>query len=231
VTQDPNIEFVSVTLENIEETSTRIQGSALAIDTRNFERNLGTFFGFATSLQQVVRIRIPTNAPAPVMEISTGSGNVSIEGIITDSITINTSSGNVRLSRTVTEHVNISTSSGTIRGTFVEMGNGSLNSNSGRISLDYPEWNSINIRTASGRLSISDALINDGTGESTFRTSSGSINISIDGSMSDFSYHGRSSSGSIHIDGQRGNRTISGGNGPHMITLESSSGSIRLEFN
>jgi hypothetical protein len=97
----------------------------------------------------------------------------------------------------------------------------SAESSSGRINVSNSEG-SIDLSASSGKLTATTVNI---TGDSSFKTSSGAIDIDFTNSIDDFSFELESSSGLISAGGTRAKGRVSSGSGAIRIRGKSSSGS------
>jgi len=206
---DPG-EPLSVQFSNINAGVERL-GSQLIIDTRDRERRMGIpimDFGFF-SLPREITVRLPEGQ--------------------TDSVRIASTSGSIRMDGVSAEVLEVHSTSGSVNGRNLSFTNGTLKSTSGRININGVGWNSINVQSTSGRIRITGADIREGS--TRLQVTSGNINLEVNGRRDDFTYSFTSVSGSVRINGERlRGRTGTGGGGEHPITMNVTSGNIRLDF-
>jgi len=162
------------------------------------------------------------------VSIDTSSGSITFSGS-GDNVNLESSSGNVQSVIYECGSVNVTTSSGSINLT----GKGetatalTVNTMSGRIDIDGVAWRDITARTNSGTTAISGELL----GNTFVETSSGSVNISVNGSPSQYGYTLTPNSGSIHWNGDRmASPALSSGSFDNHITVDTASGGIRVSF-
>jgi len=165
------------------------------------------------------------------------AGNVSVESSSGD-ITFSGSGGNVRIIsqsgavQAVSDNcdaLSVTTSSGRI--TLTGKGDTptalSVNTQSGRVDIKGGSWRDVTARTSSGGANISGKML----GSAFVETASGSVQISVDGSLSEFGYSLTSSSGSIRLQGERMAKPAqSAGSFDNNINVVTSSGGIRVDF-
>jgi len=194
---------------------------------------------------------IPVNTS---VNVKNSSGSVMVEGIDTDELNVEVSSGSLQVENCSASMTAISSSgkiavdnctgekilkassgsitvldsdgdieadssSGQQRYERIE-GSVAAGSSSGNIAIRDSEGR-IDLKSNSGRLRGTEITI---TGDSSFETSSGSIDFDFTNSESDFTFELRSSSGTISAGGTRAKGTVVTGNGKILIRGKSSSG-------
>jgi len=199
-----------------------------------------------------MRFTVPVNT---LVDVKNSSGSVAVEGIEADELNLEVSSGSLQIdncrsnlsatsssgkirveactgdkkltassgSITVLDSngdIEADTSSGKHRYERIE-GSIAAHSSSGGIAIRDSEGK-LDVKSNSGRLSGTGVAI---TGDSSFETSSGSIDFDFTNSGSDFTFELRSSSGTISAGGSRAKGTVITGNGKILIKGKSSSGS------
>ena len=186
-------------------------GNQLVIDTRDHERRRGfriLDFGLL-SLPREITVYLPAG-PADSVRIASTSGSVRMDGVSAGVLEVRSTSGSV-------SGRNLSFTSGT------------LGSTSGSINISDVDWNDINVQTTSGGIRITGAEIRQGS--TRLQVTSGNINLEVNGRRDDFTYSFTSVSGSVRVNGERlRGRTGTGGGGGHPITMNVTSGNIRLDF-
>ena len=183
----------------------------LIIDTRDHERRRGfpiMDFDFFASPREIT-VYLPARL-ADSVRITSTSGSIHMDGI----------------SATMLE---VRSTSGSVNGRNLNFANGSLESTSGSININDVGWNNINVQTTSGRIRVTGANIREGS--TRLQVTSGNINLEVNGRREDFTYSFTSVSGSVRINGERlRGRAGTGGRGEHPITMNVTSGNIRLNF-
>lgn len=199
-----------------------------------------------------MRFTVPVDT---LVDVKNSSGSVAVEGIEADELNLEVSSGSLQIdncrsnlsatsssgkirveactgdkkltassgSITVLDSngdIEADTSSGKHRYERIE-GSIAAHSSSGGIAIRDSEGK-LDVKSNSGRLSGTGVAI---TGDSSFETSSGSIDFDFTNSGSDFTFELRSSSGTISAGGSRAKGTVITGNGKILIKGKSSSGS------
>ena len=152
-----------------------------------------------------------------VLSATSSSGRITVEGC-TGSKTLAASSGSISVKGSEGPVV-AETSSGSQ--TYSEL-NGSVvaESSSGRIKIESSEG-TLDLRSSSGKLEGDNVLI---TGDSTFTSSSGSIDIDFVNAIEEISFELESSSGAILVGDTRARRKIFTGSGDIVVTGRSTSG-------
>jgi len=186
-------------------------GNQLIIDTRGHEWRRGfqiLDFGLF-SLPREITVYLPAN--------------------LVDSVRIASTSGSVRMDGVSATVLEVRSTSGSVDGRNMSFTNGTLESTSGSININDVSWNNINVQTTSGRIRIAGADIREGS--TRLQVTSGNISLGVSGRRSDFTYSFTSVSGSVRVNGERlRGRTGTGGGGEHPITMNVTSGNIRLDF-
>lgn len=224
---------------------------ALRITVRS---RLATIFSRAP--QGRIELRVPRNASgvfrtasgaiavhnldeSRAIEVGSASGSVSVRNV-SGEVVINTASGSVRV-EDVAGPQRIDTASGRIvvrdaRGNIVgDSASGShtyeritgdieADSGSGQVSLRRTEG-TVQITTASGQIRGDDVLL---TGDSHFRSVSGSIRVDLANDLDDVRFDAKSVSGQVRIGSSRGKR-LSIGSGRITVSADTTSGSQTFE--
>ena len=151
------------------------------------------------------------------VEVKSSSGNISL-GMIDGDISAKSSSGRVEVIN-VAGDVTATASSGDVRLSAVE-GDLELSSSSGGIYLSSTQG-SVIARATSGSIVGNDVRI---TGDSTYETSSGNIEMDFDNPLNDLSFRLSSSSGRLRIGNLTGEKNLAAGEGNIRVSGESSSG-------
>ena len=151
------------------------------------------------------------------VEVKSSSGDLSL-GMIEGSVRAESSSGRLEVINLVGE-VNATASSGNLRLSAVE-GAVTASSSSGRIVFSSTTG-ALYAHASSGDITGEDIVI---TGDSTFKTSSGDIDIEFLNPLNELSFRLTSSSGGLQVGNLRGEKSLAAGEGKIRITGESSSG-------
>lgn len=174
------------------------------------------------------------NLKAPKTNISASSGTIEAKGIKTDTIDIGTTSGSIILSGIDTKDIKMKSSSGRINVDNLVCSKGTIGATSGSITIERSQG-AFYINTSSGNIK---ADISKVLGDSSFETTSGSINLDLSDNAS-FKLEANTQSGSIKCDfpitlEQKNNNNskklygrVSDG-GP-TLKLQASSGSIKIK--
>jgi len=213
----------------------REDGNRLVIDTRSYEggTRIDIFnFGFGVSTaRREIELRIPLEQ-VDYVTIVNSAGSVRIEGVSVDSLSVRSTSGSVRLDDLQAQTLEVTGSSGSIRANNIAFANGTIRTTSGSLTMNDARWDNLNANITSGSIRIAGASISDGAtdGSTDLRSVSGSVNLEVRGNRNDFRYSLSATSGSVRVDGGRFDRRAVGGGGAHPITINTTSGSIRLDF-
>jgi len=173
--------------------------------------------------------RVYSNAEkCSYVSIESASGSVTFSGS-GGNVDIRTASGRVDSNIDNCEAVKVITSSGNVALT----GTGDIataltvNTSSGSINVKGAVWRDINLVSGSGSTTVNGEL----RGNTSVSTASGSVRISVNGDPSQFGYDLTPSSGSIHWNGEKiAKPAISSGSFDNNISVNTSSGSIRVDF-
>jgi len=160
--------------------------------------------------------------------IESSSGDITFSGS-GGYVKMTSQSGAVRSDTENCEEISVTTSSG--RADLADKGNVatvlSVSTQSGRIDAKGGVWRDVTARSSSGGTTISGELL----GNTYVETASGSVIISVNGSLSVYGYTLTPGSGSIHLNGERMDKpALSSGSYDNHITVTTSSGGIRLDF-
>jgi hypothetical protein len=151
------------------------------------------------------------------VEVKSSSGNINL-GMINGSVRAESSSGRMDLTNIIGD-ISASASSGDVRLSAVE-GDIEVSSSSGRIVLNSTNG-TVFAHASSGNVVGEDVWI---TGHSTYKTSSGKIDMDFDNPLNELSFRLTSSSGRLEVGDLKGERNLAAGEGTILITGESSSG-------
>ena len=163
------------------------------------------------------------------LNVITSSGRIELERAEAFSgMWLTASSGSITAERVTAPFGDFRTSSGRIEISDSRFDNLHVSSSSGRQEIEDVSWNYLQAGSSSGRITIGDARVDSASGSTRVSASSGSVNLTMIGRESDFNYDLRSNSGSIRVNGGRRDRQNIGSR--HDITVSTTSGSIRLNF-
>ena len=211
------IDDISITLLEVRSTSGRISG-----------RNLNFTNGTLESSSGNINLN---DASWNDLNARTISGQIRIAGadIGEGSTQLHTTSGNIQMDDISATLLEARSTSGRIGGRNLSFTSGTLESSSGNISLNDVSWNNLNARTISGQIRIAGADIREGGTQ--LQATSGNINLEVRSRRDDFTYNLTATAGSVRINGERlQGRMGVGGRGEHPITMNVTSGNIRLDF-
>jgi DUF4097 and DUF4098 domain-containing protein YvlB len=151
-------------------------------------------------------------------ELSSVSGSVTGRSIL-KAVNASSVSGSVHLSEVFSDIKGKSVSGG-IHLTDIK-GNVTVNSTSGSVSLTNVVGE-LHASSISGSIKGSGIML---TGASTFKNTSGSINLDLDNDVATMSFDLRSGSGSLEAGGARGDKHLVVGTGPVKVNGNTASGS------
>jgi len=175
-------------------------------------------------------VRANVSDAAEVM-VSTSSGNITSTLNNIAVVSLSASSGNIETSVDGSDAANIRTSSGNISvdSDDTTATNLTANATSGRIRVEGGTWQDLTAESSSGNIDISGALL----GNTSARATSGRVELDVRGQVSQYGYdlNATSSSATIRWDGNRMDRPArSSGSFEHNISVNTSSGNIRVDF-
>jgi len=228
---------------------------ALFINAEGNERGGVNLFQMGyVNRRQEVRVQIHPEQ-AEFLRISTTTGNIRVNGI---NVTIsffagstsgniriynvnsekafatNTASGNITLNNVRAESLfNASSTSGNVRGEdLYAPQHANIRTTSGNINMSRFSWRGMDATTVSGNINFSDVYIHtsDSGHVTAFRTTSGNVNLDIQNSRTRIGYRLTSAFGNVRVDGQRRGSGEATGRGGPPITVTTTSGNIRLNF-
>ena len=220
-------------------------------DVRVRVERKGLFSRLSSSGKSRMIFRVPADT---VVDIQNSSGSVSVAGISADELRVKASSGEISVNQSNSDLIiksssgNISVSScegfktlaATSGDISVQESNGSIEgetssgeqryidiygdikseSSSGNIEIKNAVG-SLDLRASSGDIEGNEISI---TANSSFKTSSGAIDMRFTNNIEDFSFDLQSSSGRISVGKTRAEGTVKVGNGELVINGKSSSG-------
>jgi len=187
-------------------------------------------------------------------KIESGSGNIEIESLLGDEVTVKAGSGNVNVQQVNAGELAVHTGSGNIEVEEIEVVSVALQSGSGEISADGYHAEQLSFQNGSGNVELSDgeAALQGKTGSGNIRVDAerlvhdadlrtGSGNVSIDLAQEPTSlevdYQGSSGEGNIRLDGMRyevkdedkGRLKGTLGSGDVLLKVRTGSGNFKLE--
>lgn len=187
-------------------------------------------------------------------KIESGSGNIEVESILGDEVTVKAGSGNVNVQQVNAGELAVHTGSGNIEVEEIEAESVALQSGSGEISADGYHAEQLSFQNGSGNVELSDgeAALQGKTGSGNIRVDAerldhdadlqtGSGNVSIDLAQEPTSlevdYQGSSGEGNIRLDGMRyevkdedkGRLKGTLGSGDVLLKVRTGSGNFKLE--
>ncbi|MCR5688472.1 MAG: DUF4097 domain-containing protein [Lachnospiraceae bacterium] len=180
-------------------------------------------FGFTTGyVENSYTITVPESAGVISVNIDSSSGEIMAESVKLAG-TINTSSGEVVMNDVEGDDISVTTSSGEIVADKLRMGKGKFTCSSGDISLLHSSADEISCTTSSGEMVISDSE----AGSVSCTASSGDVAIGLIGDESEYSYDIKTSSGDIFVNGTESEKQyVKEGTGDKRITVKTSSGEV-----
>lgn len=172
-----------------------------------------------------------------VARLSTTSGGVSLEGLSAKALVISTTSGGAEISGCEGK-LEVSATSGSVS---IRRHDGSfeLASTSGHIGLDSVKGSGV-VKTTSGGATLDrvegrlacqatsgsiDGRELELTGDSSFSTTSGSIDLGLQNTAKDLRFELSATSGALLAGDWRGSRLLGAGSGPILVAGSSTSGS------
>ena len=188
------------------------------------------FIPGATPLNSYVKVFYPADAVFHDISLKASSGSIELPPVVVSYLDVSTSSGKIDASMVNCETISATTSSGnvTLGGSGEIATVLTVGTSSGSIRADGTVWRDARTKTRSGSTEISGDLL----GNTDVKTSSGNVTLSVNGDPSGYGYSLTPSSGSIHWDGVKlGKPARSSGSFENNIAVDTSSGSIRVDFN
>ncbi|WP_433939611.1 DUF4097 family beta strand repeat-containing protein [Paenibacillus lautus] len=187
-------------------------------------------------------------------QIESGSGEIEVENMLGDTVTVKAGSGNVNVQQVNAGELTVHTGSGNIEAEEIEAESIALQSGSGEISADGYHAEQLSFQNGSGNVELSDgeAALQGKTGSGNIRVDAdrlihnadlraGSGNVSIDldeePSSLEVDFQGSSGEGKIEWDGMRyevkdedkGRLKGTLGSGEVLLKVRTGSGNFKLE--
>ena len=187
-------------------------------------------FGPSALLNSYVKVYYPKGAVFHDISLKASSGSIEVPQVAVSDLNLSTSSGKIAASVENCETIDATTSSGsvTLSGSGDSATALTVNTTSGSIRADGAVWRDVRTKTHSGSTEISGDLL----GNTDVKTSSGNVKLSVSSDPSAYGYSLTPNSGSIHWDGVKmGKPARSSGSFENNIAVDTSSGSIRVDFN
>ena len=238
------IEFVNL------EPNYTVSGNRLLVDARPDAGIRGGFNLFGGGFGgHAVNLYVPVGMEFDVT-LESSSGGVLVEHPFFNSLGIRSSSGSIILGPAeVMGRLSLSSSSGRITAENIAAPNGEFSSSSGSIIVSNSRWGNLYVSSSSGRqeitnnawtnleassssgrISIEAAEILPPPGSTNISASSGGVSLAVLGRESDFSYNLSSTSGSRRVNGVNMDSSVNRSGNLHDISIRTTSGSIRLDF-
>ncbi|NPA36483.1 MAG: DUF4097 family beta strand repeat protein [Chlorobi bacterium] len=216
----------SITVENISKSNIKLTSASGSIHVRNIDTDITmTTSSGGISVKDVTGDTHITTTSGSInvsglngsLYSVSSSGNQKIEGV-KGNVKITSSSGSIHMNM-INGNINARTASGSI---MVEQANGNMiaMSSSGSIKLDNITG-TINLITTSGSQRGSGIKL---TGDSSFKSSSGSVNMELLNDIYELNFEIYSSSGDIYAKGTKATHKLIKGNGPIKVYGKTSSG-------
>jgi len=192
-----------------------------------------------------IKITYPSSsANLSSIKINTVSGNIVLKApFVTDKIALNTTSGDVSLDQIKANALTIDTVSGNVNLQNAAAQTFSFDSTSGDLSTREIQTVSLTANTISGNLSLfggistgnfdtvsGDLYIDGMFGGGKIETVSGNIKINTGYDSSEFSGNAQSRSGNIVIDGRRAEKKTHLAGSGRELNISSTSGNITVTF-
>jgi len=231
VPSNTNINVVNssggIDVENIGQSKVELIASSGSIHVRNIDTDISITSSSGSLYVKDVSGDVRLTSASGSINVSgingdlysvSSSGSQKIEGI-KGNLKVTASSGSIILNM-INGNINARTASGSI---LIDQANGNLTalSSSGGIKLDNISG-ALNLTSTSGSQRGSGIKI---TGDSSFKSSSGSVIMELLNDASELSFELYSSSGSLSAKGSRASHKLITGNGPIKIYGKTSSGS------
>ena len=193
-------------------------------------RTRGVFFVPGITFSKgYVKVYYPEGAVFHDISLKASSGSIKLPQVAVSDLDIRASSGAINASVENCDAISASTSSGSV--TLACKGDIAatltVDTSSGSIRADGVAWRDVDTKTSSGATEISGELF----GNTYVKTSSGGVKLRLSGDPSQYGYSLTPSSGSVHWNGVKmGKPARSSGSYENNITIDTSSGSIRVDF-
>jgi len=162
-------------------------------------------------------------------EIKSNSGKVDASANGCEQVKITASSGKINANVDGCSKVDITASSGdiTVLSKDKKATNLTVRAKSGKIRVDGAAWSELYAESSSGDIQVAGALF----GTTSVKASSGRVELQVNGQASQYGYDLRASSGSIHWDGRKMEKSAHASDSlDNLIKVNTSSGSIKVDF-
>ncbi len=155
-----------------------------------------------------VTIYLPANFTAEEAELSTGAGNVKIEGLQTD-------------------YLKISAGAGNIKGTDLTAQKADFNGGVGNITLNDVNFTNATFENGVGNLKISGKLL----GRTEIKCGVGDVNLELQGNEEDYDFDIDSGLGTIRLNGEKISENLgSNRKADHRMIIDGGVGNVRIEM-
>ena len=195
-----------------------------------YAKTRGSFFvPNITFSKSYVKVYYPAGTVFNDITLKASSGAIELPQVSVSDLDVSASSGTINASVKNCDAISATTSSGSVTlacsGDLVTAL--TVNTSSGSIRADGTAWRDVMTKTQSGATEISGELF----GDTYVKSSSGAVILNVNGDPSQYGYSLTPSSGSIHWNGiKMGKPARSTGSFDNNIVVDTSSGSIRVEF-
>jgi DUF4097 and DUF4098 domain-containing protein YvlB len=208
--------------------------NTLSISTRHPEVQSGSGgfqMFFIGSPRRNITLYMPDNI-YKILDISSTSGNVRIEGFYSETLTARSTSGNVRVTDIRTENGNLQSTSGNVEVTDSHIITCTLRSVSGNVAVNSGSVYTLNGTSTSGNVTVDTSVIKNGSAE--LRSTSGNIRFTAHTTSHQwqtFNYSLNTRSGVIRINGNRSTYSHKNDTNPYFtIDARTTSGNISLNY-
>ncbi|OON98267.1 MAG: hypothetical protein ATN35_05625 [Epulopiscium sp. Nele67-Bin004] len=205
------------------------KNNMLEVKTSSLSQNFFglSFFSFLFNNdkeQDLIVLTIPTDSEFEVVELSTGSGNLNADKIVSDKIVFDISSGSVVVDEIETKDIEVDGSSGSFKVNSLITDTMNVDYSSGSVRISNIEAVNAVCKVSSGSL----YLQGDFSESVKATSSSGSVQVELDKGYNDYNYMLKASSGKVTVNGDNwGNMSNVTGDKP-LVDVSVSAGIARV---
>ncbi len=183
-------------------------------------------FGSTKDLD-VYTITIPDTGKITDLEAKVSSGDILIDSVKVSG-SVRASSGNILLNGIEGDELSVETSSGDINGDKVKAAKSSFSASSGDVTILRLDTDEVNCKTSSGEIGLFDSV----AANVTAKASSGDIDIELNGKFDEYSFRIDTTSGDIKVNGDEHEKEYVRDNGTDKkIDLSATSGDVEVNIN
>jgi len=173
-----------------------------------------------------IEIYLPKEAALKTTNIKVTSGNLNADGLRCDDIAVKMDSSSIAMSGIVSKNTNLSCTSGMIRLSDCSADRFDFNFTSSTLTATAIRSGEMRLNGISGSATIDGEI----KGNTKIKVVSGSVTMNLLGNKEEYSFVSSVVSGSVFVDGKRGNESFTNPAAENALDIHVTSGTVRVNF-